>query len=264
MAEPRHGNPEPWQQHQQPGQQPYGQQQPYQPVVAPPKRPNHILHLILTLLTCGAWASVWIVLTARYWNVIDYRNPRERSGMDRRTAIAIAVIIAVGVVGGVATASSDTGTTDLTTAASDTSTTAAAITQDEADSTGPLDTAEETEAAEKTPAAKPVKPKAKPPTVAQEEAMEAAQSYVDMTGFSRAGLLEQLTSSAGSGFEKADAVYAVNRINVDWNAEAVESAKSYLELTSFSRSGLIEQLTSKAGSEFTMKQAKYAVNKVGL
>jgi hypothetical protein len=114
--------------------------------------------------------------------------------------------------------------------------------------------------------AKPVKPKAaaKPPTVAQEQAIESAQGYIEMSGFSRAGLIEQLSSSAGEGFKKADAVYAVNHINVDWNAEAVESAKGYLEMGGFSRSGLIEQLSSTAGEKFTLKQAKYAVKKVGL
>lgn len=112
-----------------------------------------------------------------------------------------------------------------------------------------------------------IDPTSTPPsdtTVAQEQAVEAAQSYVDMTGFSRAGLLRQLTSEAGSGFTKTDALYAVKHINVDWNAEAVESATSYLELTSFSRSGLLQQLTSSAGSGFTQKQATYAVDKVGL
>lgn len=32
------------------------------PVVVRPKRQcNHVLHLILTLLSCGLWAPVWVV-----------------------------------------------------------------------------------------------------------------------------------------------------------------------------------------------------------
>jgi hypothetical protein len=114
-----------------------------------------------------------------------------------------------------------------------------------------------------TKAAKP-KPTPKPATVAQEQAIESAQSYLEMSGFSRAGLIGQLTSSYGDGYKKADALYAVNHISVDWNAEAVESAKQYLEMGGFSRSGLIQQLSSKYGDQYTLKQAKYAVKKVGL
>ena len=34
----------------------------FQTVLVKGKRPNHILHLILTIITAGAWAIVWIVL----------------------------------------------------------------------------------------------------------------------------------------------------------------------------------------------------------
>jgi len=33
-----------------------------QAVVVTGKRPNHILHLILTILTLGVWAIVWIII----------------------------------------------------------------------------------------------------------------------------------------------------------------------------------------------------------
>ncbi len=56
-------------------------------------------------------------------------------------------------------------------------------------------------------------------TVAQENAIESAQSYLDMSGFSRAGLIGQLSSKAGDGFKMADAVFAVNHVKVDWNKE---------------------------------------------
>jgi hypothetical protein len=85
-----------------------------------------------------------------------------------------------------------------------------------------------------------------------------------MSGFSRAGLIGQLSSTSGEGFNVADAVFAVNHIKVDWNKEAVESAKSYLEMGGFSRAGLIQQLSSKAGDQFTLAQATYAATQAGL
>jgi hypothetical protein len=96
-------------------------------------------------------------------------------------------------------------------------------------------------------------------TVAQANAIQAAKDYLQETPFSRAGLIEQLSSSAGSGFPMAVAVFAVNHIKVNWNTEAVQAAKNYLQESAFSRSGLIEQLSSSAGSAFTAAQAQYAI-----
>ena len=31
-------------------------------VAAPPSGPNHLIHLILTLLSCGLWAPVWLLV----------------------------------------------------------------------------------------------------------------------------------------------------------------------------------------------------------
>ena len=76
-------------------------------------------------------------------------------------------------------------------------------------------------------------------------------SYLDMSGFSRKGLIGQLSSSAGEGFSRADATFAVDHVDVNWNDEAVESAQSYLDMSSFSRQGLIDQLSSSAGEGFT-------------
>jgi Host cell surface-exposed lipoprotein len=109
-------------------------------------------------------------------------------------------------------------------------------------------------------------PAAPAPTVSQEQALESAQGYLDMgTGFSRAGLIDQLHSSAGEGFSKADAVWAVNHTHANWNHQAVLSAKGYLDMESgFSRASLIDQLSSPYGEDFTVAQATYAANQVGL
>jgi hypothetical protein len=83
-------------------------------------------------------------------------------------------------------------------------------------------------------------------------------------GFSRAGLIDQLSSSSGEGFPLADATYAVDSLNVDWNAQAVLSAKGYLKTDSFSCSGLVEQLSSSAGEQFTLAQAQYGAKAAGI
>ena len=44
-----------------------------------------------------------------------------------------------------------------------------------------------------------------------EQAARSAKSYLEMTHFSRAGLIRQLESSAGEGFTHAQAVYGVNK-----------------------------------------------------
>ena len=63
-------------------------------------------------------------------------------------------------------------------------------------------------------------------TKSQEQAVKSAESYLEFQAFSKAGLIRQLSSDAGEGFSKADAVYAVNHIEVNWNEQAVKSAES--------------------------------------
>ena len=103
-------------------------------------------------------------------------------------------------------------------------------------------------------------------TMAQENAYNSAKNYIDTMHFSKKGLMEQLTSDYGEGYEKKDARFAIKLLEkkgeVNWKEEAVEAAESYLEMQSFSKQGLLEQLTSDYGEGFTEKQAKYAVDKV--
>ena len=100
-------------------------------------------------------------------------------------------------------------------------------------------------------------------TTAQKAALQSAPSYLSMGGFSRTGLIQQLSSKAGEGFKMADAVWAVKHANPDWNAQAVQSAKSYMDMGGFSKASLIQQLTSKSGEGFTPAQAAFAAHKVG-
>jgi hypothetical protein len=101
-------------------------------------------------------------------------------------------------------------------------------------------------------------------TVSQANALRAAESYLDTMAFSKAGLIDQLSSEYGSGFDPADAKWAVRQLDVDWSEQAVRAAESYLDTMAFSRQGLIDQLSSEYGSQFTKKQAVHAVDTVGL
>ncbi len=78
-----------------------------------------------------------------------------------------------------------------------------------------------------------------------------------MTGFSRNGLIHQLSSDAGEGFDVSDATIAVDSMSIDWNQQAVRSAKQYLNMMGFSCKGLIKQLSSSAGEKYTVDQATY-------
>lgn len=116
----------------------------------------------------------------------------------------------------------------------------------------------EPEAAE-TEAPSPSPTKAEPEiTVAQENAIESAQDYLDYTAFSRSGLIDQLEYE---GYTTKDATFAVDYLDVNWNQQAATSAQDYLDYSSFSRTGLIDQLIYEG---FTREQAIFGVNAVGL
>lgn len=97
----------------------------------------------------------------------------------------------------------------------------------------------------------------------QRNAVRQAENYLDMKGFSREGLIEQLSSDAGDGFEVSDASVAVDSLDADWNLHAARSAEAYLSMMGFSCQGLIEQLSSDAGDGFTVEQATYGAQQAG-
>jgi hypothetical protein len=103
-------------------------------------------------------------------------------------------------------------------------------------------------------------------TVSELEALTAAQNYLsDGEGFSRQGLIDQLDSPDGNSFSVADATWAVDHSDANWDDQAVDCAKGYMsDGEGFSRDGLIQQMTSAYGNKFTEAQAEYAANAVGL
>lgn len=98
-------------------------------------------------------------------------------------------------------------------------------------------------------------------TSGQKNAKKAAQNYLSMTGFSRQGLIDQLSSEYGDQYSVEDATYGVDAQNADWNEQAYRSAKNYLDMTAFSRQGLIDQLSSDYGDKYTVEQATYGADK---
>jgi hypothetical protein len=98
----------------------------------------------------------------------------------------------------------------------------------------------------------------------QQQAVRSAQSYLDFKGFSRQGLIDQLSSEYGDQFSVQDATAAVDSLNVDWNAQAVKAAQSYLEFKGFSCQGLIDQLSSPYGDQFTVDQASFGARQAGV
>lgn len=100
-------------------------------------------------------------------------------------------------------------------------------------------------------------------TGSQNNAVRSANQYISMSGFSRSGLIQQLSSDAGDGYSVTDATIAVDSLNVDWSQQAVRSANQYLSMTGFSCKGLIQQLSSSAGDEYTVKQATYGAQQAG-
>lgn len=95
-------------------------------------------------------------------------------------------------------------------------------------------------------------------TASQQNARESAESYLAFSAFSRKGLIRQLVFE---GYSKADARYAVDVVDANWNQQAALKAQEYLDTGAFSRQGLIRQLRFEG---FTQAQAEYGVDQVGL
>ena len=100
----------------------------------------------------------------------------------------------------------------------------------------------------------------------QENAIAAAENYLDLMPFSKKGLIEQLSSDAGDGYPQDVAEKAVEHIesDVDWNEQAAKAAENYQDLMPMSRSEMINQLSSDAGDGFTKEQAEHGADEVGL
>ncbi|MEY4366828.1 MAG: hypothetical protein RLZ28_243 [Actinomycetota bacterium] len=88
-------------------------------------------------------------------------------------------------------------------------------------------------------------------------ALSSAETYA-MMDMSKDGIYDQLVSKFGGQFTKAAAKYAVENVDVDWNANALASAETYQEMD-MSPAAIHDQLTSKFGGRFTESEADYAI-----
>lgn len=100
-------------------------------------------------------------------------------------------------------------------------------------------------------------------TGSQKNAVRSAQQYITVQGFSRNGLIEQLSSEYGDGYNVSDATAAVDSMDIDWDSQAVRSAEQYLSSQGFSCNGLIEQLSSSHGDKYTRSQAAHGAKQAG-
>lgn len=93
-------------------------------------------------------------------------------------------------------------------------------------------------------------------TFAQKQAIRAANTYLSVMGYSKQGLEDQLVYDK---FSRADAKYAVNHLDVNWNEQAYRSARDLLNVMGYSPAGLVSQLETYG--KFTHAQAVYGAHK---
>jgi Host cell surface-exposed lipoprotein len=221
--------PQPWGQ-PNPQQQPYGQPWPPQDQQGAPQPPPWQQSVMPPQMPKGQKRKSW---PARH---------KALSGL-----IAFGALVVVIIAAASSSASNKPSTTAADVGAAVSSASPSAAVSSAAASSAPS-----------TPAA-PASPSM---TGGQQQAVDSAESYLsEGQGFSKQGLLNQLTSSFGEGFSKSDAEFAIKYLKPNWDKQAVDAAKGYLgDGEGFSRSSLIQQLTSSYGDGFTESQAEYGVN----
>ncbi len=96
-------------------------------------------------------------------------------------------------------------------------------------------------------------------SAAEKNAVRSAKSYLNVMGFSREGLINQLVTF--DKFTQEQATYGVDHCGADWNEQAKKSAKNYLSVMGFSRDGLINQL--ETFDNYTHDQAVYGADNSG-
>ena len=97
-------------------------------------------------------------------------------------------------------------------------------------------------------------------TKKQKNATTSAKGWLEYSGYSRKNLIKLLRDN--DGYEKEDAVYAVDVLHLDWKEQAVRSAKIWLEYSGYSRKGLVKTLRNNDG--YTKEDATEAVDALQL
>ena len=91
-------------------------------------------------------------------------------------------------------------------------------------------------------------------------AIAQADTYANIMHMSKQGVYDQLVSEYGGQFSTEAAQYAVDNIQVDWNANALEKAKQYQDRLHMSPEAIRDQLTLEYGEKFTQEEADYAIS----
>lgn len=118
---------------------------------------------------------------------------------------------------------------------------------------------EETEQVQEVEAKETKEPEDDVPTE-YKSALAQAYDYSEVMHMSKKGIYNQLTSEYGGQFTEEAAQYAIDNIDVDWNANALSSAKNYSDTMHMSKKGIYNQLISEYGEQFTEEEAQYAVD----
>lgn len=100
----------------------------------------------------------------------------------------------------------------------------------------------------------------KEPTTEEKNALKKAESYAKNMHMSKQGIYQQLTSEYGEKFPASAAQYAIDNIDIDWNANALAKAKSYQSNMNMSKQRIYDQLISQYGEKFTKEEAQYAID----
>lgn len=93
-------------------------------------------------------------------------------------------------------------------------------------------------------------------------ALKSAQDYQEFMPMSKAGLYDQLTSSAGDQYPEDAAQYAIDNLDANYKENALKSAENYQEFMPMSDKELFDQLTSDAGDQYTQEEAQYAIDNI--
>lgn len=164
--------------------------------------------------------------------------------------IALVVILALAIIGGMNGKSSDKKASETPTQAMQT------------------ENAKQRETEAKTEA--PTEPTTEVVTQAPTEAVpvefknavKSCQAYERFMPMSKQGMYDQLVSEYGDNFPPEAAQYAIENCGADWKENAAKSARQYQERMNMSRDAIYEQLISEYGEQFTEEEAQYGVDQL--